>query len=31
MPTLVQAIDNSHIVTTFGDGNAKIVARKVNS
>ncbi|GAA0794711.1 glycosyltransferase family 39 protein [Spirilliplanes yamanashiensis] len=30
MPTLVQAIDNSHVVTTFGEGNAKIVVRKVD-
>jgi hypothetical protein len=30
MPTLVQAIDHSFIVTTFGDGDAKIIVRKVN-
>jgi hypothetical protein len=30
MPTLVQAIDHSHIVATFGEGRAKLVVRKVD-
>jgi 4-amino-4-deoxy-L-arabinose transferase-like glycosyltransferase len=29
-PTLLQAIDHSQVVTTFGEGNAKLIVRKVD-
>ena len=30
MPTLQQAIEHSRVITTFGDGNARLIVRKVD-